>query len=40
MPGPSANLTNMGDNSKMGVRLVFCVHDMPTQCPLQLDEVS
>ena len=23
-----------------GVRLLFCVHDMPTQCPLQLDEVS
>ena len=40
MPGPSANLTNMGDNSKMESRLVFCVYDMPTKCPLQLDEVS
>ena len=29
-----------GRQLKNGVRLVFGVHDMPTQCPLQLDEVS
>ena len=35
-----SKFNNYGRELKDGVRLAFCVRDMPTQCPLQLDEVS
>ena len=34
------DLITMGTNSQNGVRIVVLVCDIPTQCPLQLDQVS
>ena len=37
---PAQDLTNMGENSRTESELLFLLCDTPTQCPLQLDQVS
>ena len=37
---PAQDLTTMGDNSRTESVRVVLVCDTPTQCPLQLDQVS